>query len=344
MGAMAIALIASNGVAARADELLIGQHAVHRVEIVGYEKGQLEYRAPNGAYHKVPVYEITFLTLDSISGVADFNAGEELLVKDRPAQAVERYERALRTLRGTWADLTQVRLLVAADRAGLFEKAVRATLSVAERDPVAAARLLPAALPAAPDRGTERSFERIRESLNGALPAESRQIVELLQYAMLRKLGDPRADERAAQVARLRLPAALLTPRTVEIQGDALSVLLAAARYAEVLAAVDDLLTSAPASLAPRWLLLKAEALLGSAQTDDDYLGAALVAMRVGIEYADAPVGGEGLLVAARAHEATGRTDDAVRILRECLRRDAADQRTKDAARDMLARLTQTAG
>ena len=122
---------------ASADELLVGERTIHRVQIIGYEAGMIEYRTKADKHNQVPLREVDFLMLDSASGMADLNKAEEYLLKGEPHQAVERYERALRATRGFWTEMVQVRLLIAANRAGLSEKAVRAFLTVAQRDPVA---------------------------------------------------------------------------------------------------------------------------------------------------------------------------------------------------------------
>jgi tetratricopeptide (TPR) repeat protein len=330
------------GHAARADEILAGEQAIHRAEVVGYAAGQVEYRATDGKHAKMPVWVIDYLVIDSVANVADFNEAEEYLVKDQAAQAVGRYERALRGSSGYMADLAQVRLLMAADRAGAFEKAVRAFLTLTEKDPVAAANLFPESLPVEMSSASARNIAKIESVLADPAARGDRSLVEYLLYEARRKQTDtpvPALANLAEAVAITQLPAELMTVRTAKVKAAAMEALMLAGRAEEIIAAIDASLVDLPVDLIPEFLLLKSRAMLSGAETYEGWMEAALPAMRAAIHYADTPAAGEGLLLAAEAHEKAGLVDDATRLLRRCLRLDSATENAKDRARQTLARL-----
>ncbi len=329
-----------SGAPARGDEILIDGRTLHRVEITAYRDGQLEYRTTSGEYGHVPLRDVRSLTLDSVTGVADFNQAEEFLLKGQPIQAVDRYERALRAARDFWEQVVDVRLLMAADRGQSFEKAVRSFLRIVEQDPVTAAHLVPHLTPATDRRARERTFKRIEEALAADdLSAETRIVVQLLQYDALRAAADASTADAADRIAPLDIPANLLTPRTLEIKTAALNSFLAAKRYTETVQAANNLLASAPEQFLPDILLIKARALLAAAQTDEDYLRAALPAMRVVIHFPDAPQAGEGLLIAAEAHAAAKRPVDAARLLRICSGKENVPANIRKQAQEKLDEL-----
>lgn len=324
---------------ARGDELLVNKLPIHRVRVVDYNRGIVEYRTAAGDYERVKVAQVDMFVIDSVAGAEDFNAAEEFLLKDRPAQAVDRYEKALRTSRGIWADLAQVRLLIAADRAGLSEKAIRAAIAIIESDPETGALLLPTAAPASEDRTARRSLTRIDAALTET-HGPARSLVELLRYQFLRALGDAEADQMAASIASLQLPSGFLTVRTAAIKTDALESLRRAGRHQEVIDAVNAMPAGLPVSMEADWLMMKADSQYAIATDEPGYFEAALTAMRVAIGYRNSEVSGRALLLAAKAHEDTGRRGDAVRLLRECLARDAVTESDKERARAALERLT----
>jgi tetratricopeptide (TPR) repeat protein len=336
MAGMMLALSGAGG--ARADEFLRAGESIRRVQITGFSRGLVEYRLPSGANEKAPLLELEKFSIDSVTGLADFNSAEEFLSKNQPRQSVERYERAARSAQDFWVDLVQARLCQAADRAALSEKAIRAFLALAEHDPAAAAPLLPSALPTQSDPATQRALKRLDET--ASWPAgPSRALARMLHFEVLRRLNDPSAAEIAGEIARLEIPAELMSQRAAAVKDLALGTLLAAGRNDEVIRGVELMLTTAPPEFVPQWLLMEARALLASAHDNDGYLAAALPAMRVAIMHADTAASGDALLLAAEAHRRSGRQDDAARLLRECLRRTSVTEETKQKARDGLAQL-----
>jgi tetratricopeptide (TPR) repeat protein len=322
-----------------ADEFLREGEAIRRVQVIAVAAGQVEYRMPTGAFEKAPLTDCEGFVIDSITGMADFNAAEQFALKNQPRQAVERYERAARGAQSFWSDLVQARLCQAADRAGLYEKAVRAFLAVVERDPVTAAVLMPSALPTLPDPSAERTLKRLEEAAGKAPLDSAKTLIQLLRFDLLRRLKNPGAVELAAEIVALPMPAEVVTPRAAAAIDAAFELLIGAGRGSEAVAAIGPLQGKGPRDFQIRWLLLEAQGRLVAAQSDDDYLAAALSAMRVAILHAETAASGEGLILAAEAHRRSGRVDDAARLLRECLKRDSVTEETKQKARDALAAL-----
>jgi tetratricopeptide (TPR) repeat protein len=324
----------------RADEIVVDGQSLHRVQVVGYADGALEIHTSGGETDRYPLRDVEYILLDSITGVADFNQAEELVVKREWAQAVERYERAVRASRGSWASMMRVRLLMAAQANGDLERAVRVWLEVAVEDPKTAADLLPDAESATRDPASRRTLKRLEKALEGPGESDVRRLVTLLYYDFLRAMADAGAPAAAHDVAKLRMPAAHMTARTLSIQLAALRAELAAKRYDDALVALDALIVDAPEPHLPDVLLLKARALLGTAQNERELLQAAMPAMRIVVHFPRSPAVGEGLLVAAEAHERTGRVTEAQRLLRECLRRGDVPDLVREEARLSLAKLS----
>jgi hypothetical protein len=115
--------------------------------------------------------------------------------------------------------------------------------------------------------------------------------------------------------------------------------LLESGEQGGIVSAIDAAIPSAPEAALPQLLLLKSRTLFVLANTPEDYLAAALPAMRVAVHFADSADAGEGLLLAAEAHQASGRTADARHLLLECLRTGAATAQTKERVRSRLAEM-----
>ena len=326
----------------RADELMVGEKTHRRVQIVSYEKGVVDFRKPNGTFDSVPVWDVDFFLIDSATGLADFNQAEEYLLKGQPAQAVERYERALRIAPEFWPEIAWARLLMAADRAGDTEQAIRAMVHVAANDAVIAAHLLPENLPPARNRDGERILGALDRAARESAGSDAGILVELVRYKTLAGMRDARAQELVERVALSPLPEALVTSRTMSIRLAGLDALIEQGGGKQVIEAINRTLPGVPREFLFDLLLLKSKALLASAGSQQDYYEAALPAMRVAIHGDDDQQVAEGLLLAARAHEQAGLTQDAARLLRECLRKENAAQATLDEARTALTRLRES--
>jgi hypothetical protein len=229
---------------------------------------------------------------------------------------------------------------MAADRAGAHEKAVRSFLTLAEKDPVATAHLFPDSLSSA-TAGTATRFLQWIENALADQSLKNRSLVEYLRYDARRKIsGEADSLALATDVAGRHLPAQLMTDKAAAIKAAAMEQLLQAGRGTEIIASIDTSLADLPAELMPAFLLLKSRALMSIAADADGYMEAALPAMRVAIHFADTPTAGEGLLLAAFAHEQAGYRDDAIRLLRRCLSLEAASDDAKDRAHQSIRRLT----
>jgi len=324
----------------RADELQVNGSSLHRVQVVGYARGEVEIVTATGERDLIPLHEIELMVLDSVTGVADFNQAEELMVKRQAAQAVERYERAVRAARGFWASMARVRLLAAADLAGNLEKTVRAWLDVLAEDPETAAVMLPQTKAQERTPANQRTLKRLENALDELTEEDARTLVALLHFDILRSISDRESNASATRVARQTLPAKLMTARTITVKLEALRTELSAGRYDDVLASVDAMIPDAPEAHLPELLLVKSRAQLMAARNDRERLRAALPALRVVIHFPNCSLAGEGLLLAADAHTGGGRSADAERLLRECLRRSGVPEQVKEQARAQLAALT----
>lgn len=330
--------------AAQADEISVDGKTLQRVQVVGYEHGEVQIHTATGEQDRFPLRDVEYIVLDSVSGVADFNSAEELMVKREPAQAVERYERAVRAARGFWASMARVRLVMAADAAGDLERAVRAWLDVVAEDPATAAELLPQATPSPRDQANERTRKRLEKAMAEQSAGDAQTVTVLLYYDVLRRTEDPAARVAVQQVAESPLPVGLMTARTVGIKLAALRTQIDGEQAARAVAGLDGLIADAPEEFLPEILILKAQALLQTAQDERAYLRAALPAMRVVVHFPDHPLVGEGLLLAGEAHAAAGRKADAERLLRACLRHGDGSERVLEEARGKLAALAAEGG
>jgi tetratricopeptide (TPR) repeat protein len=341
---VAILVFAAGGEAhpgARADEITYEGRTLHRAQIVDYADGEIEVRTETGEYDHLPLDAVEFIVLDSVSGVADFNQAEELLVQNKAGRAVERYERAVRSARGFWATIARVRLVMAADASGNLDRAVRAWTELVDEDLVTAARLIPQSAIAQRERANRRTIIRLAKVIAAHDGGAARHLLELMHCELLRRVGSPDLAECARAVARQPLPPRIISERSVAIWLAAVSTGLTNANRDETLAALDDMLADAPGPYLPDVLLAKARVLLATARSEREYFDAALPAMRVVVHFPKTIQAGDGLLLAAEAHEAAGQVPAARRLLRECLARDTVPERVRVQAREALVRLGQ---
>jgi len=323
---------------ARADEIRAAGQTYQRVAISNYDQGVLEFRKLGGVIERRRIWEVARLTMEQDSRFSDFNEAERYLDGDEPAQAITRYERALRQARGFWPDLIYARLLTAADRAGEYDKAVRLFLKMAASDPMAAAHLLPR--PAGNDRETGRALRRINSFLDDVRAEPSGLLARILLCQHQQVTGASENVPSCATVATADIAEALMSPRVIRVQLKAIRTVADEGETSSVVGPLDRVLARAPSAMLPEILLLKSEVLLAIAGTEDEYLTAALPAMRAAIHYSGTPHEEHGLLLAAKALESAGKRADAVRLLRTCLVRDNASEQAKQTARQRLARLT----
>lgn len=341
---LAFCAVATDGGALLADEIRLADRTLKEVKVVGYENGLIEFRNASGVFDQVEVWLVTSLSVDDGAHASDLNEAEDLANRNETGPAIDRYERAVRAARGFWPRLINARLLGVTDRAGQYEQAAHAFVDVLETDPVAAAQLYPTILPDQPSRGVNRALKRLEKSVEDAEDSDRKLLAMMLRYSLLRSVADPEWTDLNRVVATTVLPTELTNERTGAVQLRALESLLDAGGRVEVLGAVQRGLANAPDSYAASLLLLKSRALLASAKTPDDCLAAAVPAMRVAIHFAKNKQVGDALILAAEAHEAGGFSDDAVRLLREVLRREASTDDARQTARKQLARLSESSG
>jgi len=327
-----------------ADQIQLPDRVLKDVKVVGYQDGLIEFRNASGVFDQVEVWLVTSLSVDDGPYALALSEAEDLANQNQHGPAIDRYERAVRAARGFWTRLINARLLGVADRAGQYEKAARVFVEVLEFDPVAAAQLFPMVLPDQPSRGVNRALKRLEKNVESAEDSDRKLLATMLRYALLRSVADPEWTDLNRIIATTVLPTELTNERTGAVQLRALESLLEAGGRVDVLGAVQRGLVNAPDSYAPSLLLFKSRALLASAKSSDDCLAAAVPAMRVAIHFAKSEQAGDALILAAEAHEAGGFSSDAVRLLREVLRRDASTDDARQTARRQLARLTESSG
>ena len=327
---------------APADDVIAGQQPWRRVELTGYGRGAIEFRTLSGETLHLPIEQLDSLFIDTASNMDDFNQAEEYLRQQQPGQAVIRYERVLVGLRGFWADLALARLCTAADRAGQFERSVRAFLQLAERDAVSAAAILPRSLAPPTPQDLDQALRRIDQAAQRDPAAEFAPLIPMLRFALLTGAKDARAGLLAEEIAAQQFPTSLCKPRSAGVRLTAIEAVLAAGKPSAAAAAADKLLESIPEAMLPDVLMVKSRALLAAAQSPDECLASTLPALRIVIHYPDHELTGPALLLAATAHERSGRRADAVRLLRDILRRDRLPDAVKSEARARLEALRDT--
>ncbi len=330
------------GTHACADEILIGDEAVHHAKVTGFSKGMLSYEDSRQKETQVDLLHVNLIVIDSILGMADFNEAEEYSAKEQFVQAVNRYERALRSSSGFWSDLARARLLAAADMAKQSEKVGRLFLEIVKTDPVTAARLFPRTIPRHVNNTTQRISENVEQLLERS---EDERILALATIFRLETVSNVNPDEYfklAKQVAALNIPQDILCERIANALLETLANLLSSGDHEATVSCVNRLIENMPDKLLPKAIMLKARGLLAGARSENDYMDATLAAMRVAIHYENDPLAGDALMLAAEAQTAAGKSETAARILRECLRREATSEATKQQARQDLTKLTKS--
>ena len=339
-----VALGMSGVCAARADEITTRTDHFHKIKIIDYAYGHIRFRQPSGDVTSVSILDVHAMLVDTVGGVSDLNQAEIYIDKGRPAQAVLRYERALRSTSGFWKELVRVRLLRACDQAGHLDKTVVHWLAVLRRDPALAAELLPSSIPPTRTRAVSRAMFDLEAALAKTTDKPARRLMDLLQYSIYRRLGDDVADDLATRIAVVPLTGPIATIPAYGIKTEALRRVFEMKRNREVLAGLDAAIEDCPETSLPDLLLLKGEVLCATARNREDYIRSGWAFMRVPIHFPDDPRAARGLLGAAGVHEKIDAPEKAVELLRECLALESADAETRTAADAALKRLTERLG
>lgn len=324
---------------AQADTIYIRGKSVTDIQIVGYAEGMIEYSTLVGDYDQFSILDIDAIEVDSVDRAAKFNDAEEHVKNGNPRKSVDAYESALLSARGFWSDLVRARLVQAADEGLSFETAVGNWMKIAHRDAVSASLLLPRNLPAGPSHATRRVLKKLERAIEKSATLSERTLLEALRFSTLRAMDDAAARVLAAPVMGMIVKTDVFAPRTVDVFAAAGDVLIQNADYAHVQQQVEKAILEVPDSLLPDVLLIKARVQLASAVTPEESLAAALPAMRVVIHFPKHPLVGDALVLAAKAHEASGRLPQARRLLEACIATDQANNETKSEAANLLKRI-----
>ena len=236
----------------------------------------------------------------------------------------------------------RARLVQAADESYSFETAVRNWIKIAHRDAVTASWLLPKNLPTQPSHATRRVLKKLERAIEQSATLTERTLLETLRFSTLKAMDDPAARVLAAPLMGLIIKSSVFAPRTIDVFTTAGDLLVENADYAHVQQQVEKAIVEVPESLLPEILLLKARVQLASATTPEEYLAAAFPAMRVVIHFPKHPLVGEALILSAKAHEASGRSPQARRLLEACIATDQANSEIKSEAAHLLKRLPQS--
>ena len=330
--------------AVQADEITTSTDHFRKIKIVDYAYGQIRFRQPSGDLTGISILDVHALLVDTVGGVSDLNQAEIYIDKGRPAQAVLRYQRSLRSTTGFWKELVRVRLLQACDRAGYLDKTVAHWLIVLKRDPALAAELLPGSIPPTRTRAVSRALSDLEAAQAKTTDKPARRLMDLLRFSIYRRLGENVADDLAARVAVCPLTGPIATVPAYGIKTDALRRVFQMKRSRQVLTGLDAAIEDCPAASLPDLLLLKGEVLSATARHREDYIRSGWAFMRVAIHFPDDPRAARALLEAARVHEKIDAPEKAAELLRECLAVESSDAETRAAADAALKRLTERLG
>jgi hypothetical protein len=328
----------------RGDEITTASEHLRKIKITDYVLGRIRFCRPAGEPGDVAVFQVRTLLIDSIGDVGDLNQAEIYIDQGETAQAVLRYERALRGVQGFWQDLARVRLLQACNRAGMPDKAVAQWLEVLKQDPACAAELLPDHLPPTRTHAVDRALSDLDAAATKTNDETARRLVDVARYAIHCRLGDNEAGDLAERVAAQSLTGPAATAPAYAVKTDALRSVFQRRGAEAALAGLDPALTDAPETALPDLLLLKGDILFATARERTDYVRAGWAYLRVPIHFPHDPRAARGLWGAARVHEKLEAPELAVQLLRECLAVEGIDAATRTSAAEALQRLTARSG
>jgi len=340
--ALASALLLPVAQPARADQLDLAGRKLTRGRILGIEQGELRFRLEDSNILAAKFTEIERLHVDPVGDFADLNAAEQFVAENEPGKAIARYERQLRTADAFWRDLLHLRLMRACDRAGQIDKAVTYFLRIMEDDhtgPAVAAQVMPFNLPAAASPVTRKAVEQLDRFAAGRDATDKRALATLLLFDVLRAVKEDRARALAPQIAELMMSPAIRTPRTGAIQLTAFRDILSGEPPPAAMKWLERAIGGGDASVLPDLLLLKGEALLRRATTNEDRLRAGWTFMRVAIHFSGDPRAAEGLIRAAEVHASVARKDRAKALLEEAIKHPEATPESRRKAEDAMRNL-----
>jgi len=340
--ALACCLFAILASPVRSDQVVTARSNHVGAKVFGFDQGRLQFRIADGRMLTQWVDEIDLVAVDRGGVFDDFNLAERFLQAGEFDKAAVRYERSMRLTDEFWPELAAARLVMAYDRIGRLDKATMNFIGVVRgrfTGPPTAARLILQAIPAKRDSKYARAIEQLDAVLDQNPDDAARVLFEVMRYEILQGNGDERAARAAPTVAALTIPESVRSERVYAGVLSALQETLQAGPNSARLADLDRAIRDCPDASLPSFLLLKGEFLLRTALVREDIIRASWPFLRVVVHAPDDPRAADGLLGSASALERLGRSDQAVALVEECLAHKRVDDRTRERARTMLARL-----
>lgn len=337
-----MALWLALAVGAYADQVTVLGKAQYGVRVLGLDQGRLQFRGADGILQQVWVEDVDLLQVDRGGLYADINEAERFRAKGDTEGALVRYRRALKTLDGFWPELVEMRMVQVCDRPELIDQAAAAYIRVArfERSgPTAAVRIIPASKLPSREAKSVKALEALDAAIEKDPAGDRRLALVLFRYDLLRRMNDARAATEARDVTAARLPSGLRCRRVDEIMLAALGDSFDAGGRAEDWAALDDLIRECSEQMLPSALLLKGRAQLAAAHSSDDLVRAIWPFLRVAIHMPADVRAADGFLGAAQGLFRLGRTDDADRLLKNCMAHPGATVEVKNEAQALMDRL-----
>lgn len=297
--------------AAEADELVIGDVTHRNIRVTGVQRDLLLYETRTGKRRQALIRNVALIRLSDHPEVGE---AEALAGAGEFAEAAALYEQALQAMdEGDLKLLMRARLIASLDGAGEAERAVEQFLALLEEDhsPVALSAR-PRRFPADAEQ-RESLAQRVEQRIRRTPSAIARRSMQQLLAALR---ADPQPPEDDASASRRRQGGDGERDASVE-------QMIAAGRFSEALAAIDEALVNGDGALPRR--LHQRGIVLGELGEHRD---AALAFMRVVIHYPTArnPYYIPSLLEAARVFVEMDQPEHARRL------RDEARQAGADAA------------
>ena len=326
---------------ARGDEITTASEHLRKITITDYALGRIRFRRPAGEPADVSVLQVRTLLIDSIGDVGDLNQAEIYLDQggDGPGGPALRTGAARRAelLAGSGARASAAGVQPRRDAGQGDRPMARGAQAGIRRAP---RNCCPDHLPPTRAHAVDRALSDLDAAAAKANDETARRLIDVVRYAIHRRLGDREADDLAERVAAQSLTGPAATVPAYAVKTDALRSVFQRRGAAAALPALDPALTDAPEAALPDLLLLKGDILFATARERTDYARAGWAYLRVPIHFPRDPRAARGLWGAARVHEKIGAPELAVQLLRECLAVEAADAETRAAAQEALERLT----
>ncbi len=325
--------------ALRGDQVVTGGINFPDAKIVNLEQGKLQFRASNGRLHSVGVGDIELMIVDRSGVFEDFNQAERFLFENQPQKAIARYERTLRLSQEYWPDIVAARLVTTHDRVGQVDRAVQYWIRLLNgrwSGLAAAAALLPKNLPTRLDGRAVRAVDLLANEIRKETDVDRRAMLEVLRFEVLRRCGDPRAEELAPRIASLSLAAPARGEGVYAIVLAALEIATRETATASNFESLDRAIRDCPNASLAGFLLLKGRLMLRTAKSREEIIRAAWCLMRVAVHMPDDMLAPAALVETAEALRRIDRRDQATSILKECLAKKQIDEPTRQRAESML--------